>query len=241
MYVVFVDILGFADAVDAMSDRDHVAMASIVDEGGAEANNATLHTYIRFGQVLRDVLRHTPGENRRPKGEFIFIFSDSAFVAFERAVEAAYFVVSVIASLYSYRIPARAGIAEGGLVMLPVALTAHHFGATLMNVPFLGSGVVRAYRAENSGKGLRIFVHPSAVSSLREASGHLLLPLPADEVSIHASHELNYCYRYRYPVLINGAFIEPLHEMQRRAPPSAQLHYERTEMALMRMTSAAGA
>lgn len=112
---------------------------------------------------------------------------------------------------------------------------------------FLGTGVVRAYRAESCGlKGMRIFVHPDA---------QLMEDYPGELVSVAASagyndrrtsveRELNYLHPH--PPWIPqadgtkrpsdyAALRAAVAEMGRYAPKAAQIHYAETLAALGRM------
>jgi len=111
-------------------------------------------------------------------------------------------------------------------------------GDLLVQCPFAGSAVVRAYRAESSGlRGIRCFVHPSVIGAVLESTLKHFVPLDSSEASPSASHELD--------LFVPGMddtdpgldeLLRCLAEMERGADPRYAEYYSNTRVAIERMT-----
>lgn len=251
--VVFADILGFADLVLDLEPRIGVidyayysatGVEKLHEEFGGGSEDPLTTAFICFHRLLdlhiETLMRADPIES--------VVFSDAAYVAFRDPSIASEFAVRLMRDLIRFAVPARMGVSTGTFRAVRLATDVAE-GLRRHSSQFLGTGVVRAYRAESCGlKGMRIFVHPDA---------QLMEDYPGEFVSVAASagyanrrvpveRELNYLHPH--PPWIpqkNGAKrpsdYEPLHaavsKMARFAPKAAQIHYAETLAALGRMDS----
>jgi hypothetical protein len=180
------------------------------------------------------------------------VFSDSAFVAFNDGGVASYFAGRLMRDLIGFGIPARMGVGTGSFRGLRLT-TDISDEVRRHSSQFLGSGVVRANRAEGCGlKGMRILMHPDA---------QMIPGFSCELVSVEGSacfegrnpaviHEFNYLHLS--PPWIEPGEGEPTHEeryqalvasvkvMMERVHSDYKIHYTETLAALARMKAAAG-
>jgi hypothetical protein len=223
--VLFVDILGFAELT--LSSEEYPVRVPPYEIGnwqedyGAGAPNfwteksPISHRLVVFHRRLEEVLHKATrqGDLRA------MLFSDGAYVVRPGIETMALLAGDIMRTCLLHRIPVRMGLAMG--TFEPLKFGAETIGGTgIYTSLFYGTGVVRAYRAEReSGKGMRIFVHPSAMAALPQgfngiASGpyEAIRPgaftpsaatgarptynlMPLLKPSEHASHELEYLHR----------------------------------------------
>jgi len=175
-------------------------------------------------------------------------FSDSAFIATNYLFEATELAVGLIQSLLSQQIPVRIGIGHGSFAALRFRSDITADGGDHA-AHFLGTGVVRANAAEGCGiKGIRILLHPSAVSLLNDP-GHN--PSTKDGERVHiidcsptegcntvgVRHEVDY---WRFGRTAEDKAWHALQDMWHAAPGIAVRHYEATAEAIGRMWVAQG-
>src|SRR5438034_11032483 len=88
-------------------------------------------------------------------------FSDSVFLATGHLYEGVDFATSFAESMMASKVPVRMGIGYGSFSALKFRSTVTSDGSDHAS-QFLGTGVVRAHKAEQCGiKGMRILLHPS--------------------------------------------------------------------------------
>src|SRR5439155_7184982 len=121
-----------------------------------------------------------------------FLFSDSCFVGSENVMDIIDFCRAFLHSMIGRKVAVRAGIGAGTFLSLDLDTKRAASGDLLVQCPFAGSAVVRAYRAESSGlRGIRCFVHPSVIGAVLESTLKHFVPLDSSEASPSASHELD--------------------------------------------------
>jgi len=235
VYALFVDIMGFADSLEQLSRDEFFHLRSSL-EGGfdfgltPQALNV-LSRYRAFHGFLHNEIKqwhdyiHT-----------VIEFSDSAFVVLDLAVAAESLAVQMMCSFMLKRLPVRMGIGAGSFARMAFATSSNPDGLLIASAPFMGTSIVRAYRAQAcKAKGLRIFLHPSAIRRDRPG-GWMYVDLPEDECSESCATELSF-------VLKLGEDVEQLRAavLSMRSGvsnPRALLHYNGTEAALARFVAA---
>jgi hypothetical protein len=284
VYVVFLDLLGFASAVTSLNPEEEASLLAVLEQsaqidgyehlespalryGGARVQHL-FHVYSKFRKKARDAtkyiaqcaaLRSThvwkesgrtagpstwemPGEDGKYRS---IVFSDSIFLAFND-VEALLVAASqFLVGLLNEGIPVRGGLAAGSFAAFDWGFSASPDGSFRALSPFLGSGVVRAYYAESRGpEGLRLIIHPSAAAAVTHLVPGGVIPLPDEQTSLSASHELNLLwwpwYDMPYPYGENRHELDRvLKSIRASAPPKALSKYDATDQALDRMQAVA--
>lgn len=248
--VVFADILGFADLVLDLEPRIGVidyayysatGIEKLHEELGRRTEDPLTSAFVCFHRLLdlniENLMRADPIES--------VVFSDAAYVAFRDPGIASEFAVRLMRDLIRFGVPVRMGVSSGTFRAVRLATDVAD-GLRRHSSQFLGTGVVRAYRAESCGlKGMRIFVHPDA---------QLTADYPGELVSVATSagyvdrrtpveRELNYVHpQPPWIPQADGskrlsdyeALRAAVTEMGRHAP-RAQIHYAETLAALERM------
>jgi hypothetical protein len=159
-FVVFVDMLGFADLVEAQGEELGELDPAFKDmELYSPSPGPSLlgYRFINFHRCLQTT-RTTLQEDRSATA---IVFSDSAFFAVDTLDKAVSLARSLMYSLVVSDVPTRMGIAHGSFRSLRFATDTSQQASFHMS-QFLGTGVVRAYRTERCKlPGLRIFLHPN--------------------------------------------------------------------------------
>jgi len=194
-YVLFADILGFADFIETQEDLPHddrwqqeilLSRPKSIQKPGVVNYRIRESWFISFHRAVYQVAARgvvTLGDHT------VVAFSDSVFVMSDKAEGVLAAARALMRLCLGMGVPVRMGIGYGAWRELRFSSA---FTRRIRNhaAQFLGSGVVRAYRAESrGGKGMRIFVHHSAAGSFQSLD---LVRLPTSETSPHASHEVNY-------------------------------------------------
>ena len=249
--VVFADILGFADLVLELEPRVGIidyayysatGIEELHEELGGRTEDPLTSAFVCFHRLLdlhiETLMRADPIES--------VVFSDAAYVAFRDPGVASEFAVRLMRDLIRFRVPARMGISTGTFRAVRLATDVAE-GLRRHSSQFLGTGVVRAYRAESCGlKGMRIFVHPDAQLT-GDYPGELVSVSPSSGYAdrrTQVNHEVNYLHPH--PPWIAQADVvkqpsdyealrEAIADMGRHAPEAAQIHYAETLAALDRM------
>jgi hypothetical protein len=170
-------------------------------------------------------------------------FSDSAFIATTHLFEAVNVAVHLIQSLLPQRVPVRIGIAHGSFETIRFRSDVCVDGGDHA-AHFLGTGVVRAHSTEKCGiKGIRLLLHPSAVSLLND-SVHNPLLREKDKIqylecsteerknTAGVGYEINY---WRFKLTAEANAWHALQDMWDAAPQYALKHYQMTAEAINRM------
>lgn len=172
-------------------------------------------------------------------------FSDSVFVATNYLFEATTFAINLARSMLTYKVPVRMGIAFGSFAALKFRSDVSADGGDHA-AQFLGTAVVRAYKAEKCGiKGMRILLHPSVESLLAE-SAHCPLPPPINTLAVRPlecsdderANETKVRYELDYwdlaPTKERKAW-HGLQDMWEIASDSDKVHYQATAEAINRV------
>ena len=251
--VVFADMLGFAALTEANPINPRMLNAhsrlpqsfEALDEMISHRNPLT-DSFSHFHTSLKWAIM--TAEMKHPLTAITF--SDSVFIATNYLFEAASIAVTLARAMLSYKVPVRMGIAFGSFTALrfrsDVSADSGDHAAQ-----FLGTAVVRAYRAEKCGvKGMRILLHPSVESLLNDGSHYPKSP-PINAVPIRllacsdsecdnkaeVRHELDY---WDLATTKERRAWHGLQDMWANAPDSAKEHYQATAEAISRMRTAQG-
>jgi hypothetical protein len=233
-YVLFLDLLGFTQFV-----RDSFQKKAERPVGNAEEYQAALDqfkrsqldvdtAYRRFHEHLGSLLRRPVRRGKPPT--LSLVFSDCAYVVFERCPDAERFAIAAMRSFVRHDMPVRMGLAYGSFTAYEFTTEALASGHTTFAVPFMGTAVVDAYRAESSGiKGMRIIVHPSFYMNAGDLND-VLVPLPKSEQRPEAVGELNW-----HSPDLRVTLRRHIRSMKRAAPEEAYVHYDKTLCFIRRM------
>lgn len=244
-YVAFVDILGFAQQVESLDSEGFQAICKyweqrILPPFHSPAYKLT-RTYETFQRYFDGIQQSSALEGRRrsPTGVVdSFLFSDSAFIATTDALDLLMFCRHFVRMLMNMKIPVRRGVGAGSFASFDIETRRAAGGHVFVRCPFLGSAVVRAYRAESSGlRGLRCFVHPSFVAEAPPEAIEELVELDEPERRLSASHELDLFW---FPGVGVGLHevdeaIKSLSEMRKESPQEKAQYYEESLAAYHRM------
>ena len=232
-YVLFLDLLGFTHFVRESFQKRKT------ESGTAEAWEAAQRqfkesqaevdkVYGRFQRHLGKLLRHPTRRGKPPS--LSLVFSDCAYVVFERYTDAQRWAVAAMRSFVRNDMPVRMGLAYGSFRAYDFATETLPSGHRIFGAPFMGTAVVDAYKAESSGvKGMRILVHPSFYMNAGDLND-VLVPLPKSEQSVEAVGELNW-----YDLPLHLTLRRHIRKMKRSAPDSAHIHYDKTLCFIRRM------
>lgn len=183
---------------------------------------------IRRAQRSRKVLRSLTS----------IIFSDSLYMFFESVEEAVTFSLIAMQTMLRNRLPIRIGVGWGTADRLNFSSDMLPTGDVVLSAPFLGTGVVNAYKAESCGvRGMRILVDSSVSYLLEKAFPDLLLRLPKSEATQNVKHEINYLASDDQGESAT-LFIKKVKEMRDHAPEDKRTIYGTTLRALARMSQA---
>ena len=231
-YAVLVDIMGFAAAIDAMTDQEHDdldAMLLSPANGPGLAPRAVqfASSYQLFHKRLSELawsfhlFIHS-----------LMTFSDSAYLVTPELRVAQQFAMDMVRECYTWRIPVRVGIGYGNFARLAFSTLIRPSGALVADSPFLGSSIVRAYKAnECSARGFRIFVHPSVTESYGPSWQYR--GLSDAETSLDASRELNFLHP---PYQTAEDALTSLHDMRIGVTsPRALEHYDASVPAIRQL------
>jgi hypothetical protein len=235
--VLFADILGFGaltQSGDSSDDSIDVIELIRPNKWGWSSERAKKSRGGWFLGFHSAVAQMTLKGRGRLGNHSVVSFSDSVFLTGDD--EGVLVVAAGLMRLCLFKnIPVRMGIGYGTWTEL-------QFGSSFTRsrryhaAQFFGSGVSAAFGAEHQGgKGMRIFVHPSAALHLRD--NRRLLSLPPSDVSTEASHELDYLKSRGGATARRKSFEEirrSVNAMSRSAR-GAKEHYVRTRRSLVRM------
>jgi hypothetical protein len=213
---------------------------------GSRRVNPLTHAFTGFHQYLKLIIQFA--QMKHPLTAITF--SDSAFIATTYLFEAVNIAVDLLQSLLKQRIPLRIGIAHGSFSAVRFRSDITVDGGDHA-AHFLGSGVVRSYRTESCRiNGLRILLHPTAVSLLNDPEHtpqttkdrFSYLECSDEERSNPENKENVGCeidYWHLKPTAEKDAW-HALQDMWSAAPEYAIKHYEATAGAIDRMRISQG-
>ncbi|SRR6266404_737276 len=154
-YALFLDILGTSARLCSLPDDHDFEDDHVLGSGYRSAHYSFREAVLLAGKYA-------------PPGSFIALFSDCVYLVqrdpllFSRAVN------SLLYHVRHAHIPFRGGIGYGNFHFEQTS----HIASSVLNInesSFFGSSLVFAHRAESCGlKGMRVFVHRSAASTLSE-------------------------------------------------------------------------
>ncbi len=244
--VLFVDMLGFASLVEstpnALAKLEPIFQPLTTLEAVRLSNKLgnkgpLVEQFTRFHIALEKRIR-----DKVNKGITAITFSDSAFIHLPQPEAAIIFARSLMRELVKNREPTRMGIGYGSFAALRFFSDSTP-AARIHTTQFLGTAVVRAHAAEQSGiKGLRILIHPSAMNVLRDEDPASWLSL--DEGNDDACAEVNYLFfSGGGPTKTGPAAIRNRHDVYRdyvdsmrdKAPANKRHYYSNTIAAYVRM------
>ncbi len=158
-FVLFVDMLGFADLIE--KEGDELNELSPIFTGvelysPSPAESLLGYRFVNFHRCLNQARVRL---QELGAGTAI-AFSDSAFFRLDSLENAIHFARTLMFELVTSEVPVRMGLARGSYRMLRF-LTDSSAHVSFHMSQFLGTGVVRAYKTERCGiPGLRILLHP---------------------------------------------------------------------------------
>jgi hypothetical protein len=238
VYALFIDIMGFASAVESLDMPDHVALSRLLQYGLPTGDHTDppfklAKQYFVFQNALTDSSRDMAGYLST-----VAIFSDSSYIVARRIDPIMSISLGTMIRCYRAAIPVRMGIGRGGYARLPFSTAGFPSGMMVTTSPFLGSAIVRAYKAQATSPpfGFRILIHPSA--AVRDTSRQKsFVDLPAEEQSPHATQELNFVEQYVQKNRLGPTdWLMDLRLMRKGVTSErALMHYDATERAIKRM------
>lgn len=165
----------------------------------------------------------------------MIIFSDSAFIIKREWGSLDRVAAALMSDCFEQGVPLRIGIARGDFARLPFSTVHHPSGKLVTEAPFLGSSIVRAYRAQSQGcPGFRILVHPS----IENYDNSEIFRLSEEDQSAFSMGEVNW--------LLHGMTYQQLPDLEHLlrilasmregvSDPRALRHYDATEQSIRRM------
>ncbi len=244
--VLFVDMLGFASLVEQTPDAvaklepifQPLTPTKVVFRTHRLSDETELvERFTNFHVALEKRIRAKVN-----KGITAITFSDSAFVHIPNAMAAIPFARELMRDLVKKRVPVRMGLGCGSFAALRFFSDSTP-SARIHTTQFLGTAVVRAHAAEQSGfAGLQILLHPSmkAIVQRHDHRSSLLLKEPNPK----AFAEVNYLFindknpkksgsdavRNRYDL-----YKDHVDMMRDEAPIEKRVYYSNTVAAYVRM------
>jgi hypothetical protein len=244
VYALFIDVMGFADALTRLTRRELPLVTKILTndlELGRDLPPAVVNVvgnYRFFHDTLSSSISY--GDDVRA----VITFSDSAFViakTFDKVESIAWLVMR---ACFTHHVPLRMGIGRGTFARLSFSTSTHPSNLLAAHAPFLGTSVIYAHRAESSRSalGFRILVHPSARRRLPETNS-FTVDLPGEERSVDCVQEINFVSLSNVTdtEVLRKRPDEPhvlhLTHMRRQVKNDRALrHFDASEVALMRLS-----
>jgi len=247
-FVLFVDVLGFADLVER-DEEEYVAWAATLSPLRASMRTPPKSPLQVLFQAFHRALETTLSGQGTHKSPAI-VFSDSAFIT-EKCIHRTLDVArSLMRRLIVAGVPSRMGLGFGGFDAArfsteTVKYRTHHVSE------FYGTAVIRAHKAESCKiPGMRVLLHESAYARINDSRvvprpitvnedpvpSWLTIPLLATSPQYGVTQELNYL-----PALPADEPLEDhVREMRNRAPEAVHRHYDETLAAIQRMRESRG-
>jgi hypothetical protein len=174
------------------------------------------------------------------------IFSDCAFIDVGNSLRAAVTAVGLMRSFIKVGVPVRMGLGKGTYYTFKFGMETNG-ESTNANLSFAGTAVVWSHQAEQcGGKGMRIFLHPSAREDYTLIRQRVRI-LDLEQPSVRGIGELDYMQNQDHErddakveeqeqFLCGSAWsIKPT-----GATPEVEIHYTETLNAMNRMRKARG-
>lgn len=238
-FVLFIDVLGFADLVEQHESMLEDDLKTHTYEQRFRRGALSTPLSVCFKQ-FHDVVETRLRETKAYPHPTSVVFSDSAFVVIHFLKDIFEFAPGLMRSLIEALVPARMGVGCGSWVASRFNTDVQQ-GHTIHASQFYGTGIVRAHKAESCGiPGLRILVHPSVdrkIEEVRSDTRGYKPPPPESTMTLLSSAprynvvtELNYLSEQSNPILYNL-----ICGMMAEAPQEHQHHYAETLAAIERM------
>jgi hypothetical protein len=160
--VLYLDLLGFS----ALTEQNpHLYLWRYEDSGQPTLSASPSQlVFAAFHRILDVHLGYQTESRARSENdvEKAMIFSDCAVFVFSgtSAPDAALWAIYLMHEFLMYGVPVRMGLARGTCYAIRFTSEQSERFAVTRSI-FAGTAVVRAVAAEGSGKGMRIFLHPS--------------------------------------------------------------------------------
>lgn len=190
-FIIFADMLGFADLVEKEGDNlDELSpiFTEVELYSPTQAESLLGYRFINFHSCLN---KARVSLQKLGAGTAI-VFSDSAFFRTETFENAVNLARELMLDFVTSEIPVRMGIAQGSYRLLRfLADSSQHVSFHMSQ--FLGTGIVRAFKAEQCGiPGLRILLHPN-LDSFAEQSVLKIIPVVFEKKqNLNVKYEVNY-------------------------------------------------
>jgi len=190
-FILFVDMLGFADLVETegeeLNDLNPI-FTGVELYSPSPAESLLGYRFINFHRCLNQARMRL---QEMGTGTAI-VFSDSAFFRIDTLENAINLARSLMFELVTSEIPTRMGLASGSCRMLRF-LTDSSVNVSFHMSQFLGTGIVRAYKTENSGiPGIRILLHPDLEPLLDKEALRIIQVKPSENMRLNVQSEVNY-------------------------------------------------
>lgn len=228
--LLFVDMLGAAALTEKFPRR--------VDDSGPD--HAGFHRtwttdasnqFNRFARVLDVAVQ----ESQYYHPLRAMLFSDCAFLELGNSIMMAMMAPKLMRDFILNKVPVRMGIGKG--TFYPFKFSTDIIGSTIVTRSlFMGTAVVRAHSAEQcGGKGMRIFVHPSAEAEF--LSKNLVIPKPYENsrAELDFLNETRPAQRKPSAEEDDRKLFDAVVEMKEAAPENVQNQYLDTLAAMNRM------
>lgn len=190
-FVLFVDMLGFADLVEKEGEQiDELSpiFTGVELYSPSSAESLLGYRFINFHRCLNQARVRL---QELGAGTAI-VFSDSAFLRMDDLGNAIDVARALMFELVTSDVPVRMGLARGTYRMLRF-LTDSSAQVSFHMSQFLGTGVVRAYKTERCGvPGLRILLHPDLEPLLDKDAMRIIPVKPSDKMRLDVRFEVNY-------------------------------------------------
>lgn len=241
--ILFVDMLGFASLVEKEGE-DLNSLNPIftdIERHAPEVADTLLgYRFINFHRCLNQARRRLQDSGA---GTAV-VFSDSAFFRIDTLDLAIQEARALMYELIMAGIPARIGLASGSYRMLRF-MTDTSSQVSFHISQFLGTGVVRAHAAEQSGlPGLRVILHPSLNDQIDPDRMRLIRVIPPDRpLRLAVEWEVNYLEEHGSgsgPNYDDCIAFDELRWMWGGADPDFHYHYHATYEAWQRMRGQLG-
>lgn len=228
--LVFVDMLGFADLTEQFPKR---LIHSGPDQHGFEHTSTSLAAdqFWRFNRILESCV----SEHRLNGSLRAMLFSDCAFLELGNSFRAGMVSLELMRRFIVEKVPVRMGIGKG--TFYPSRFSTDLIDSTIVSRSlFVGTAVVRSHCAEKcGGKGLRIFVHPSAEAEFSSKRVALVTPYETAKWELDFLHETRPAQQRPSAEEDDRSLFDAVAEMKEMAPENEQHHYLDTLEAMNRM------
>lgn len=160
---LFVDMLGFA-AVTQFSSFTHskpmpketLNYYKMKRLPWADNYDSAFDVYKAFQHIMRKTTLEAHRRRKASTPLLTIVFSDAIYVTFEFMAELVSFATKAMLRCYMAGLPVRMGIGVGRVTRLPFTSETFPTNDTILSAAFMGPGIVQAYKAEQSLKGMRI-------------------------------------------------------------------------------------